>query len=583
MARRNWKYLVGGVLAMFGCALFEGVQFGAIVPLADRIFTNKPVVIPSGLPVFLGEWAKAVNAIDRSALFYGIIFLIPVFYVLKGTFTYLRGLFMNMLAQRSVADVRGDLFRKYQEFSLDFYSHKRQGELMSRITHDAPLIGHGLSYALTDVVYQGLLAVMFAAIALTISWKMVLIVAVVFPLNAGLIWVIGKTIKKQSIFSQESMADLNSIIAETNQGVAIVKAFGREEHEIERFDLANHRYYKAFMKSTRRNLVLSPVTEVLAALAIVVVFWMGGRSVLSGEMSFGVFGLFLTSLISIQRPIKKLAEVYGINQQALAASKRLYQILDIKPRIFDAPGAIICRAPQRVVRFEKVNFKYNKKEDRLTIQDFDHDFEVGKTTALVGPTGCGKTTTINLLLRFYDPDAGRILIDDQDIRSVTTASLRSHMALVTQEMVLFNETIRSNMQYGKLEASDEEILGALKKARAFEFVEKMPEGLDTVIGDRGFKLSGGQKQRLCIARAILKDPKILLLDEATSALDAESEHLVQQALDDLMRGRTVIVIAHRLSTIRNADCILVMDQGRIVEKGRHEELMTSSALYSKLA
>jgi subfamily B ATP-binding cassette protein MsbA len=480
-------------------------------------------------------------------------------------------------------DVRGDLFRKYQELSLDFYSQKRQGELMSRITNDVGLIGNAISYGMTDMVFQSLLAVMFATIAFAISWKMVLIVLVVFPINGLLIYSIGKTIKKQSIHSQESMADLNSILAETNHGVAIVKAFSREDHEISRFDVVNRRFYKAVIKGILRNLVLAPVSEVLASIAVAVVFWVGGQSVLEGRMSFGVFALFLTSLISILRPIKKLTAVYGINQQALASTRRIHDILDWKPLIVDLAAAVTARPPEKYIRFHDVSFRYEKNEERWIIKNFAHDFEIGKTTALVGPTGCGKTTVMNMILRFYDTDKGVILLDDQDIKQVTVASLRRHVGLVTQEMILFNETIRENLRYGKLDATDDEILHAARQALAWEFIERLPSGLDTVVGDRGFKLSGGQKQRLCIARAILKNPKILLLDEATSALDPESEFLVQQALENLMKDRTVIVIAHRLSTIRHASCILVMDQGRIIQKGGHDELMRSSELYARLA
>jgi ATP-binding cassette, subfamily B, bacterial MsbA len=583
LARRNLHYLIGGVLCMMASTLFEGVQFGAIVPLADRIFTNKPIVLPTGMPPYVVEWATKLNAIDRNQIFYAIIFLIPIFFIIKGLFFYAQGYFMNQVAQRSVTDVRGDLFRKYQELSLDFYSQKRQGELMSRITNDTGFIGNAISYGMTDMVYQSLLAVMFAFIACAISWKMVLIVLVVFPINGFLIYTIGKTIKKQAIYSQESMADLNSILAETNQGVAIVKAFSREEHEIKRFNETNQAYYRAMIKGIMRNLILSPVTEVLAAIAVVIVFWVGGRTVMEGKMSFGVFALFLTSLVSILRPIKKLTAVYAINQQALASTRRIYDILDWKPMIVDAPGAVVCHPPEKYIRFHDVSFKYEKDEERWIIKNFSHDFGIGKTTALVGPTGCGKTTIMNMILRFYDADKGVVLFDDQDIKQVSVASLRKHVGLVTQDMILFNETIRENLRYGKLDANDQELYEAARQALAWEFIERMPNGLDTVIGDRGFKLSGGQKQRLCIARAILKNPKILLLDEATSALDAESEFFVQQALDNLMKDRTVVVIAHRLSTIRHASCILVMDQGRIVQKGEHDELMRSSELYARLA
>jgi subfamily B ATP-binding cassette protein MsbA len=582
-ARHNLHYLIAGTACMAVSTLFEGVQFGALVPLADRIFTNKVIVLPQGMPPFLVQWADQFNAMDRYAIFYGLIYLIPIFFVFKGIFFYLQGNFMTTVAQRTVVDAREELFRKYQELSLDFYSQKRQGELMSRITHDASFIGHAISYGLTDMVYQSLLAVMFAFIALTISWKMVLVIIVLFPINGALIYIIGKSIKKQSIYSQQFMADLNSVMAETSQGVSIVKAFSREGHEIDRFQEVNNRFYKAVIKGLRRSLMIAPISEVLSAIAVVVVFWFGGRYVMEGKMSFGVFALFLTSLISILRPIRKLTAVYGINQQALASSKRIYDILDWKAQIVDAPNAVDCQAPEKAIRFDQVFFRYNKGDERWTIRNFSHDFEIGKTTALVGPTGCGKTTIINLILRFYDVEMGRVLLDLQDIKDVTTISLRRHVALVTQDMILFNETIRSNLQYGKLDATDDEIREAARQALAWEFIEKMPQGLDTVIGDRGFKLSGGQKQRLCIARAILKNPRILLLDEATSALDAESEYFVQQALDNLMKDRTVIVIAHRLSTIRNADCILVMEEGQIVQKGIHDDLLNTSELYARLA
>jgi subfamily B ATP-binding cassette protein MsbA len=583
LARRNMKYLFAGIACMIVSTLFEGGQFGAIVPIVDRIFTNKPIVLPPGMPSFVVDLAARLNGLDRESLFYGIIFITPVFYILKGLTFYMQGYFMNVVAQKSVADVREDIFRRYQELSHDFYSQKRQGELMSRITHDVPFIGHAISYGITDVVYQSLLGFFFSMVAFSIDWHMTLLIIGILPVIGLLIHVIGKTVKKQSIHSQESMADLNSVLAEASQGVSVVKAFSREEHEIRRFSEANRRYYRAFIKATRRALVLSPSSEILQAVAFVLVLWLGGKRVMDGHMSFGIFGVYLAALISIFRPIKKLASVYGIIQQATASSKRIYDILDWRPKVFDAPGALACPQPRKAIRFQEVSFRYNKDEEPWVIRDFSHDFEVGKTTAIVGQTGCGKTTIINMILRFYDPDQGRVLFDGQDISSVKLSSLRGQVGLVTQDMILFNDTIRANLQYGKLDAPDDEIMEAARQALAAEFIDKMPSGLDTVIGDRGFKLSGGQKQRLCIARAILKDPRILLLDEATSALDAESEHLVQKALDNLMRGRTVIVVAHRLSTIRHADCILVLDGGRIVEKGIHEELLKKSELYSRLA
>ncbi|MEI8012742.1 MAG: ABC transporter ATP-binding protein, partial [Candidatus Omnitrophota bacterium] len=495
-SRRHWHYLVAGFVCMLVSTVFEGAQLGAIMPVVDRCFNNQPIVI-KGLPDFLVSVLPLqafliwLNNLDRNTIFYGMIWLTPVFFVLKGVFFYAQGYFMNEVAQRSVADVRGNLFRKYQDLSLDFYSQKRQGELMSRITNDTGYISNAISYGMTDVVTQSVLALVCAGAACAINWKLVLVVIVVFSFNAVVIYLVGKTIKKQSICSQESMADLSSILAETNQGVAIVKAFSREKHEIDRFDAGNNRYYKAMAKSIRRTLFLTPVSEFLAGLAIAAIVWFGGRDVLDGKMSFGVFVFFMGALMSILRPIKKLTGVYGINQQALAATKRIYDILDWKPSVMELPSAVEAAPPEAHIRFHDVSFKYEKAEERWIIKNFSHDFEVGKTTALVGPTGCGKTTVINMILRFYDPDKGVILFDDQDIKQVTVDSLRRHEGLVTQDMILFNESIRENLRYGKLDATDDEIIEAARQALALEFIERMPSGLDTVIGDRGFKLSGG--------------------------------------------------------------------------------------------
>ncbi|NTV30117.1 MAG: hypothetical protein HGA80_08570, partial [Candidatus Omnitrophica bacterium] len=343
---RNLNYLAGGIVCMVLSTFFEGGQFSAIVPIVDRIFTNKAIVLPTGMPQWVIDLAVRFNAIDRQVLFYGILLVTPVFYILKGIIFYLQGYCMNVVAQKSVADVRGDIFRHYQALSHDFYSQKRQGELMSRITHDVPFIGHALSYGITDVVYQSLLGVFFAVVALSIDWRMTLFILAILPVIGLLIHVIGKTVKKQSLHSQESMADLNSVLAESSQGVSVVKAFSREKHEIDRFEEANNRYYKAFIKATRRALILSPMSEVLQAVAFVLVLWLGGKRVMSGQMSFGVFGVYLASLISIFRPIKKLTQVYGIIQQALASSRRIYDILDWKPKIFNISDAAECLLPK---------------------------------------------------------------------------------------------------------------------------------------------------------------------------------------------------------------------------------------------
>lgn len=582
-AKPTLPYFIGGVICMAMSTVFEGVQLGAIIPAVDKIFNDKQIVLPEGAPQILQGGVDYINGLDRKFLFNSLFIFLPGLFLFKGLFFYLQGWMMNVVAQKSVMFVKNDLFEKYQQLSMDFFTKKRQGELLSRITNDAGMIAHALSYGLTDTIQQSFQVMLYVTVALMLDAKLVAIVAITFPIIAFIVFRLGKILKKISTSTQESIADLNSAIIEANQGVSIVKAFSREKEVINKFIGTNKAYYKFFIKGIRRTLLMSPITEMLSLVSVLIVIHYGGSKVMNDELSLGVFLAIIYALISIIRPVKKLSAVYGINQQALAAAQRIYDVLDLQPSVVEQPQAKSVAQPTQAIRFKNIRFKYEKNEEAWVIDNVSHDFEVGKTTALVGPTGCGKSTMLNFIPRFYDPDQGEICFDDQNIKDVSLMSLRSHIGIVTQDMILFNDTIRGNLKYGKPDATDEEIWQACEKALALEFIKNMPEGLDTRIGDRGVRLSGGQKQRLCIARAILKNPRILLLDEATSALDAESEHFVQQALDNLMENRTVIVVAHRLSTIKNADCILVMNDGRIVEKGVHDTLLNDSQLYAKLA
>jgi len=411
---------------------------------------------------------------------------------------------------------------------------------------------------------------------------LVIVLGVMLPVISAVVLRIGRQLKYFSRLTQETAADMTSLLNESIQGVHVIRGFSREPQEVKRFDKVNSSWCKYTLKGIRRNILLQPVTEFISVLGIVALLYFGGREVLAGRMSFGVFILFVVSLVSVVRPVKKLSNVHGINQQALASSERVYEILDRSVSVADAGNAVEIPAPRTAIEFRNVSFSYDL-DDGWVLRDVSHSFEIGKVTAIVGPTGCGKSTTLNLIPRFYDPQKGMIAVDDTDIRTVRQSSLREKIGIVTQETILFHDTIRENLRYGKIDATDEEIFDACRQALAYEFIRKMPQGLDTVVGDRGVRLSGGQKQRLCIARAILRNPQILLLDEATSALDAESEHYVQQALNNVMEGRTVIVVAHRLSTVKHASCILVMNEGRIVQKGTHDELLETSPLYKKLA
>ena len=581
-AGKQLPLFIIAVLFMLISAALECAQIGALIPLFDKIFNDQQIILPSGVPDFLVHIAELINRFDRHVLYRFTIILIPVLFFLRAVSFYFKGFFMDMIAQKTVMDVKNRLYRKYQALSLDFYSKKRQGELMSRITNDVSALGHSISYGIADTFYESVHSVGLITLAAMLNWAMFSKVMIIFPIMAYIVYFIGKQLKRFTKSTQATAADLNTLLSETIQGVRIIKGFSREDHEIKRCEEINKRFYKLSLKSIRRNKLISPITEYLGVLAVVVLLLVCGGDVFEKRISFGVFAAFIGAFLAVMRPVKKVANAHGENMKGIAASERIYEILDITASVKDKEDAIDMPMPRKQIEFTDVSFAYDE-EDGLVLKNISHAFPVGQTTAIVGPTGCGKSTILNLISRFYDPTEGVILIDGIDLRNMSSKSLRSHIGIVTQDMILFHESIRDNLKYGKLDATDDEIIEACRKALAWDFVEKLPQGLDTVVGDRGFRLSGGQKQRLCIARAILKDPHILLLDEATSALDAESEQLVQKALDNLMEKRTVLVVAHRLSTIRHASCILVMKDGQVLERGTHEELIKTSPLYEKLA
>ncbi|MFH1355176.1 MAG: ABC transporter ATP-binding protein, partial [Candidatus Omnitrophota bacterium] len=471
------------------------------------------------------------------------------------------------------------LYHKLQFLSLDYFTQKRGGEMISRVTNDVKLVENAVSYGSTDLVYQGLQVVIFTSLTFLIHFKLALVSFVLLPLISLPIVKVGKALRKLSKRSQEKMADINSSLYETIIGTRIVKAFNMEPYEIKKFDRANHDYYRISMKSIKRLLILSPATEFLGSIAGIFVFFWGGKEVIAGKLSFGVFGLFLGSLLSLIRPFKKLSQVNSLNQQAVAASERIYEVLETDPSVKEAPGAIVLKDFKNRVIFEDVWFNY---ADQEILKSINLEVKKGQMLAIVGPSGTGKSTLVDLIPRFYDPKRGRILFDDTDIRSISLRSLREHIGIVTQETILFNDSIRANIAYGSVNASDQKIKEAAVQAHAHEFIKGLSDGYNTVIGDRGMKLSGGERQRIAIARALLKNPSVLILDEATSQLDTQAERVVQAALDELIRGRTVFVIAHRLSTVKGASRIVVLDKGEITEDGTHSELIQRGGLYKKL-
>jgi len=562
-------------------SMFEGVQLSFILPVIDRIFTNKPIIIPNKVPVFLTNIVNKLNSMDVHTLFWMIPLGFLLLFGVKQVVLFWSDYLMNDIAQAVMRDVRSRLFERIQTLSLDYFSRKRTGELVSRITNDVGTIENAISYAVTDFFKQPFLILVFMGISFTINTKGTLIVLLLFPMIGWPMALVSKKLRKIAKNTQEKMADINSHLMETIAGVRILKAFGTEKYEIQRFRQHNQHYYKLRMKTIRNLILMGPITEIAGALCGVAIVLILGKEVLKGNLSFGVFMLFFASILQVIRPIKRMANVQTIIQQALAANIRIYEVLETKPTVVEKPDAIELEIFKDKITLEGVNFYYEPNSGNV-LQDIDLVIKKGELVAMVGPTGSGKTTLVNLIPRFYDVTQGHILFDNMDVKEASFKSLRGQVGIVTQEAILFNDSVKNNIAYGTFDVTMEQIQQAAQMAFADKFVEKMPHGYDTIIGDRGFRLSGGEKQRLTIARAILKNPPILILDEATSQLDSESEKYVQEALDKLMLGRTVIAIAHRLSTIMKADKIVVLEHGKMVGIGKHDDLLFSCPLYRRL-
>jgi len=579
---KDHKKLFGcAVVAMFFSSLFEGFQISFLIPLTDRIFNKKEIVLPNELPRPIMDLVDKLNSISPETLFWTLPFAALGMIMVKHIFTFAHGYLMNDVAQRVLRDVRMRLYEKIQGLSLDYFSKKRTGELIARVTNDVAVIENAVSYAITDLFTQSFLILTYMVIALSIHTQAALVTFLILPWIGWPVSRIGKKLKKLAHGEQESVADINSILLETISGIKVIKAFCTELFEKQRFYQKNYVFYRLKMKSIKRMKFLDPISEIFGVICgILIIFWLG-RQVMAGELSFGVFGVFLAAILSIIRPIKKLGNVNAIVQRALAANDRIYAVLNEEPTVQEKPDARPVGELKTAIVFDHVDFRYG--DDGVEVlKDIDLKINKGELVAVVGPTGTGKTTMVNLIPRFYDPVKGQVLFDGVNLRDVQACFLRSQIGIVSQETFLFNETVRYNIAYGREDVPQAQIEEAARKAYAHGFIREMENGYDTVIGDRGVRLSGGEKQRISIARAILKNPPILILDEATSALDSESEKYVKEALDDLMKGRTVVAIAHRLSTIMQADKILVMDGGRIVDMGTHDELIERGGLYKRL-
>jgi len=519
---------------------------------------------------------------DQGALPW-VAFAVLVTFAVKGGATFGQAVLMTSVGQRIIAGMQNEMFAHLMRADLALFQDTATGRLVSRFTNDVNMLRAAVSTALTGIGKDTLTVVSLIAVMFYQDWLLAAVSSVVFPLAIMPIVKIGRRMRKVSSNTQQQMGAFTTLLAETFQGARHVKAYGMEEYEKGRAARAIEEVYRLACKAARTRSLIHPIMESLGGIAILLVILYGGTQVISGAKTTGQLFAFITALLLAYEPMKRLAQLNANLQEGLAAASRVFEMLDEKPAIVDRPGAHQLGVIKGAIRLEGVRFAYRSGDkDVPALNGVTIDIAGGKRIALVGPSGAGKSTVLNLIPRFYDVTEGRVLIDGQDVRDVTLASLRAKIALVSQEMELFDDTVRTNIAYGRVGAGEADIIAAARGASAHDFIMRLPNGYDTHVGGRGLKLSGGQRQRVAIARAMLKDAPILLLDEATSALDTESERQVQEALRALMRGRTTLVIAHRLSTVVDADLIYVLDGGRVIESGSHGELLARGGAYARL-
>lgn len=556
LVKENKLRLFLAMVCMLVIAISTSATAFLVKPVLDDIFVNKDTRMLIIIPI-----------------------AVILIYFLRGLGSYGQEYLMNYVGEGIIRNLRNDLYNRIQDLPLAFFHKEKTGVLMSRITNDVNIIKAMVSTAVTGSLKDSFTIVGLTLVIFYRDWKMALFAFVVLPVAFFPLVEFGRKVRRVSTGCQESMADLSSFLHETFAGNKIVKAFGMESYEKKRFFEKTLNLFKIEMKAVVARSLSSPVMEFLAGIGIAFIIWYGGSKVISGTSTAGTFFSFMAAVLMLYDPVKKLSGLNNAVQQGLAAADRVFDIIEMETDIKEQKNSVkITRGPHRVF-FENVFFKY---EDVMVLKDINLDVKAGEILALVGMSGGGKTSLVNLIPRFYDVTHGAIRIDGVNICDASIFSLRDQMAIVTQEPILFNDSIRNNIAYGKMNATEQEIIEAAKAAYAYDFIQRFPDKFDTNIGELGGRLSGGEKQRICIARALLKDAPILILDEATSSLDAEAEMLVQKALENLMKGRTTFVVAHRLSTIDYADRIAVIVNGRIVEEGKREELIARKGEFFKL-
>lgn len=588
-------------MAVLCMAVFSGLSGAGltlVIPLADAVFQKKdlaalekfrdePVRPTAG--IVAGARYRAERSLHSLYLFlhgspWRVLKLSAILIIaavlLRGAFDYLQGYLMAWVEQRAMADLRVRAFDHIQTLSLDYFEARRTGQIMAYFTSDLSAIQGAIRSFLRDVPLQGMQVLIFLGLCLWLDWRSVGFALAIVGLVLFPIVQIARKLRHVSHAAQESQAEMSGVLQEAISGIRIVQAFTMERFETTKFTAQVRSYFDAIMRSARAAALQSPIVEFGGALAGVAVFLYMGDRVIHDRLSAGMLMAFLLAMAALMKPLKQLSTVYTSVQSAMAAAERMFGMLDMRPAVVDRSGAVATGPVRMGIVLRGVGFAYTAGHPVL--RRISLEVRAGQMTAIVGASGAGKSTLISLLPRFHDPIEGAILFDGRDIREFSLSSLRRQIGVVLQETFLFHDTVEQNIRYGNPDAPRHEVEAVARAAHAHEFIEKLPRGYDTIVGERGVKLSGGQRQRLTIARALLRDPSVLILDEATSSLDAESERLVQDALEVLMRGRTTFVVAHRLSTVQRADRIVVLDRGEIVEEGVHAELLARGGVYRRL-
>ena len=592
-----WQYIILSILCTIFFALLNGVSVYMAIPLLDTLFqeggktAQQVTVAVNSSQSWFDSIKHSINQFLTSVILTGnksdsllriCAFILSAFF-LKNFFGYLQSFFLMFVEQGTLRDIRNAIYRHLHELPLSYFKSEKTGNFISIIINDVNVIQASISVSFLSAIREPLTILVFMGMALSISWKLTVFSLLALPAAMIAIVLIGRKLRKQISILQGKIADITNILTETITGVKIVKAFGMEEYENTKFGNETKGFFKLMLKITRVRSLTSPLTEIFSVIVGALIIYLGGRLVLvEHSLKASEFMAFLLAIFQLIPPIKELSQVNNKIQEAAAAGDRVFALIETPPTIVSAANAKPINNFTTDIIFDNVSFKYDDGDDMI-LQNISFNASKGDIVAFVGPSGGGKSTLVDLMPRFYDVHKGSIRIDGTDVRQYTVESLRSLFGIVTQETILFNETISQNIAYGLDSYSQDAIVRAAKAANAHEFIMELPNGYDTIIGERGLKISGGQRQRLSIARALLKNPEILIFDEATSALDNESEILVQEAIDNLMTERTTFIIAHRLSTIRKATKIIVIERGEIVQMGNHESLISdNNGLYKKL-